>query len=98
MAGVQPLPPGCTHISCAHHRAVEYYAESVYPGNEFNFLGVKCGSLPELNAGLCPGESKPMGYAVPYNLKGNYFLKTNSKSPYGQNANRNFNKTICNDS
>lgn len=33
--GLQPLPPGCLSISCAHQRAPEFYAESVYPGQEF---------------------------------------------------------------
>lgn len=34
-----------------------------------------------------------MGYAVPKNLKGNYFLKTNDKSPFGENATRNVTPT-----
>lgn len=70
-------------ITCAHARAWELYAESVYPGNENVFQGVKCGSLSALNSGYCPGQKYAMGFAVPHNLKGNYFLKTNSKNPYG---------------
>lgn len=77
------MPPGCLTITCAHARAWEFYAESVYPGNENVFEGVKCGSLSALNSGYCPGAKYPMGYAVPHNLKGNYFLQTNSKKPYG---------------
>ncbi|XP_031628396.1 hepatic triacylglycerol lipase-like [Contarinia nasturtii] len=84
--GVQPLPPGCYSMSCAHQRAPEYYAESVYPGNENNFMAVKCGSLSSLISNFCPGNPVPMGYATPQNLKGNYFLKTNEVSPYGMNA------------
>lgn len=83
---MDPLPPGCLTITCAHARAPEFYAESVYPGNENNFLGVKCGSLSALNGNFCPGKKFAMGYAVPKNLKGNYFLKTNDKSPFGENA------------
>lgn len=93
IAGVQPLPPGCLDIVCAHLRAPEFYAESVYPGNENNFLGVKCGSLSALNGKFCPGTGYPMGYAVPKNLKGNYFLKTNNRSPFGLNSNQT--KPLC---
>lgn len=91
--GVTPLPPGCLDIVCAHLRAPEFYAESVYPGNENNFLGVKCGSLSALNGKFCPGKGFPMGYAVPKNLKGNYFLKTNSRTPFGMNSHNN--KPVC---
>lgn len=93
--GLYPLPPGCLSIVCAHGRSWEYYAESVYPGNENNFAGIKCRSLSALNANYCPGKSFPMGYAVPKNLKGNYFLKTNAESPYGLNAKKDF-MPMCN--
>lgn len=83
--GVQPLPPGCWTVSCAHARAWQYYAETVYPGFENNFLGVKCGSLSALKDGFCPGEWVPMGYAVPQTRKGNFFLATNDESWFGQN-------------
>lgn len=92
--GVQPLPPGCLTITCAHQRAPQFFAESVYPGNEYNFMGVKCGSLGALNAKYCPGRPVPMGYATPQNLKGNYFLKTRDESPFGLNATKDF-KPVC---
>lgn len=91
---MDPLPPGCVSISCAHARAPEFYAESVYPGYENNFLGVKCGSLTALKGNFCPGKKFAMGYATPKNLKGNYFLKTTDKSLYGENAPKNF-TVIC---
>lgn len=59
-------------------------AESVYPGNENNFLGVKCSSLTALKQNYCPGKKYPMGYAVPHNLKGNFFLSTKHNSPFGE--------------
>lgn len=93
--GVQPLPPGCYSIICAHLRAVEYYAESVYPENELNFLAVKCSSLSSYNAKYCEGPAYPMKYATPSYTKGNYFLNTNSEKPYGKSANKNF-KPNCN--
>lgn len=92
--GVQPLPPGCFDIVCAHTRAPELYAESVYPGNENNFLGVKCSSLFALNSNSCRGPAFPMGFATPQNLKGNFFLKTNDKGPYGLNAVKGF-QPVC---
>lgn len=84
--GVAPLPPGCLTIVCAHARAWEYYAESVYPGNEQNFMAVKCRSLSALSDGYCPGKSHAMGYATSKMLKGNYFLKTNAEKPFGENV------------
>lgn len=79
------LPPGCLTIVCAHLRAWEFYAESVYPGNENNFMETKCTSLTALNSKLCPGRPVPMGFNVNKRLKGNYFLKTNANAPFGEN-------------
>ncbi|XP_055296584.1 vitellogenin-1-like [Sitodiplosis mosellana] len=93
--GDNPLPPGCYSMSCAHQRAPEFFAESVYPGNENNFLGVKCDSLSSLNSKFCRTQSYPMGYATPHNLKGIFFLKTNEDKPYGLNATKNA-KPVCN--
>jgi lipoprotein lipase len=76
--------PGCLTIVCSHPRAWEYYAESVYPGNENNFMAKKCGSLKSYEINACSGQAIPMGYAVPTNSKGNFFLKTNDKSPFGK--------------
>lgn len=69
-------------------------AESVYPGNENNFMGVKCGSLTALSSKFCPGKKFAMGYAVPINLKGNYFLKTKGEAPYGESSKKE--KPVCN--
>lgn len=85
---MDPLPPGCLTITCAHARAYEYYAESVYPGNEHVFAAVKCPSLFALNSGFCRGRRVPMGYATPTNVKGDYFLKTDSEPPFGKNSKR----------
>lgn len=94
-SGVRPLPPGCLSIVCAHARAWEFYAETVYPGNEYTFMAVKCNSLPALNSGYCRGYKYPMGFAVPYNIKGNYFLKTKRHSPYGEESKR-AQEIVCN--
>ncbi|XP_065364958.1 vitellogenin-1-like [Calliphora vicina] len=85
--GLAPIKPGCNQFGCSHGRAFEYFTESVYPGNEENFLGVRCTSLTKLNDGFCNGPAFPMGYAVPRDLKGNYFSAVNADEPYGQNNN-----------
>ncbi|XP_031628395.1 hepatic triacylglycerol lipase-like [Contarinia nasturtii] len=87
--GVQPLPPGCLSISCAHQRAADFYAESVYPGSEHNFMAVKCGSFSSLSENLCTGREVPMGYATPHNLEGIFLLQTNAEKPFGKNATQN---------
>lgn len=95
MRRVDPLPPGCLSIDCAHGRSIEYYAETVYPGNENGFMAVKCTSMRALNAGHCRGRPQPMGYATPSTVKGSYFLKTNAESPYGLNS-VDPQKVVCN--
>ncbi|XP_055297238.1 vitellogenin-1-like [Sitodiplosis mosellana] len=86
--GVSPLQPGSFDVSSSHGRAWKYYAESVYPGNENNFLARECTSITALNNNNCLGPLIPMGYATPNTTKGNYFLNTNSKSPYGEHSRR----------
>lgn len=92
--GILPLQPGSYSVSSSHSRAWKYYAESVYPGNENNFLARECTSMTALNKGYCIGPLIPVGYATPKNIKGNYFLKTNSKSPYGENS-RMYYQPVC---
>lgn len=81
---------------CAHLRAPEFYAESVYPGFEQNFLAVECGALLTLNTHYCSKKAYPMGYATPQNIGGIFYLDTNEESPYGMNAPKDF-KPVCNE-
>ncbi|XP_017106534.2 vitellogenin-1 [Drosophila bipectinata] len=85
-SGLDPLPVGCYSVVCAHARSWEYYAETVFPGNERNFLATRCSSLTRLREFRCPGDSIPMGYAVPLTTKGSYFLEVNPTEPYGIHA------------
>lgn len=82
--GVNPLPPGCLTIICAHARAWEFFAETVYPANQNAFLATKCNSVTSLNSGKCAGKRIAMGYACPIGAKGNFFLNTNRKRPFGE--------------
>ncbi|XP_017112664.1 vitellogenin-1-like [Drosophila elegans] len=84
--GLGPLPVGCVLVTCAHARAWQYFTETVYPGNERNFLAARCTSLSGLRQSLCRSEEVPMGYAVPHNVKGNYFLEVRGNSPFGMNS------------
>lgn len=83
--GVVSVQPGCLDPSCSHARAWELYAETVHPGNENHLLAVKCNSVLSLDTGACPGKAIPLGFACPRTAKGNYFLKTNDKFPFGKN-------------
>lgn len=85
--GANPLPPGCLTASCAHIRSVEYFAESVYPGNAKNFIGLKCANWNDLKKLNCtPTDTTPMGYAVNEQKRGIYYVQVNRKSPYGKFA------------
>jgi lipoprotein lipase len=84
--GIVPLMSGCLTIFCSHSRAWEYFAETVEPRNKLNFMATKCGSLHSYEIKACSSTSIPMGFGCPSTAKGNYFLKTNSESPFGQNA------------
>uniref|UniRef100_A0A1A9X5J9 Lipase domain-containing protein n=1 Tax=Glossina brevipalpis TaxID=37001 RepID=A0A1A9X5J9_9MUSC len=81
--GLVPLVPGCLDIICAHERSWRYFAESIYPGNEYNFEAYRCNSLSGVEDGTCRYQSAFMGYSVANNIKGNFFLNVNGKSPYG---------------
>ncbi|XP_055298187.1 vitellogenin-1-like [Sitodiplosis mosellana] len=92
--GLFPHPPGCFTMICAHLRAADFYAESVYPGNERNFLSIECGALLTLNTHYCSKNEYPMGYALPQNIGGIFYLNTNEESPYGMNVTKDF-KPVC---
>lgn len=81
-----PIQPGCHSFGCTHSRSYEYYAETVYPGNENGFMSTICSSLRMLDFGFCEGERYPMGIACPTTLKGTLFLTTHSKAPFGLNS------------
>uniref|UniRef100_A0A1L8EB18 Putative vitellogenin-1-like protein n=1 Tax=Haematobia irritans TaxID=7368 RepID=A0A1L8EB18_HAEIR len=89
--GLDPLPPGCVSVTCAHARAWEYFAETVYPGNENNFMGARCTSLTRLREGKCPKQDVPMGYAASTKAKGSYFMEVQPEAPYGVKGNKNRN-------
>lgn len=73
--------PGCLNIKsigCSHNRAIEYFAESVYPLHSNNFLATLC---QDSNSSMVP-----MGFDTWNSAYGVYCLNTNSERPYGKNA------------
>ncbi|KAL5281059.1 hypothetical protein ACFFRR_004837 [Megaselia abdita] len=86
--GLNPIPKGCHSSVCAHGRAWEYYAESVYPGNEGSFLSTKCSSDESFQAKDCSGNQIPMGFAEKsLDTIGNYYLDVNEVAPFGRDHN-----------
>ncbi|CAL7940741.1 unnamed protein product [Xylocopa violacea] len=80
--------PGCsialTEIlnPCPHVRSYEFYAESVKNVNAF--IGIKCDDSEQFITSTCAkDETAIMGFDVPRNARGKYYLMTNSASPYG---------------
>ncbi|CAG7723479.1 unnamed protein product [Allacma fusca] len=78
--------PGCgidAFGTCSHSRCYAYMGESI--NNPNAFLACKCNSWDEYNKGQCVcNQSTHLGFHVPTNLRGNFYLKTNGQSPYSQ--------------
>ncbi|XP_017954813.1 vitellogenin-2-like [Drosophila navojoa] len=84
--GDDPIQNGCIFFECSHSRAIEYFAESVYPGQEQNFLASKCSSMENMRAKACSSSHSVMGYEVDKNATGIYYLEVNSKPPFGKHS------------
>ncbi|KAK7864083.1 hypothetical protein R5R35_002727 [Gryllus longicercus] len=70
--------------ACSHNRAPPFYAESII-NNEF--VGTLCHSYKAYKKGNCDHYPQAvMGEWTPAETAGNYYLKTNSKKPYGLGA------------
>lgn len=82
--GQYALQPGCWTIICSHSRAYEYFAESAYENNGKNFIATQCNSISALRNGKCTSKHIPMGIDTPHTARGNYYLETNKKAPYGR--------------
>lgn len=78
--------PGADNVVEASLRATRYYAESVRPGNERNFPAVEASSYREYKQNNGYGKRTYMGIATNYDIRGDYMLQVNSKSPFGRNT------------
>lgn len=80
--------------ACSHRRAWQYYAESIVPGNEYNFLPTSC--VLDDKTVNCDPENYPMGFAANASYKkGKFYLNANEECPYGQNRSNNSDKSVC---
>ncbi|ALC38226.1 CG34448, partial [Drosophila busckii] len=80
--------PGCNpaQLSCNHFRAGAYYAESIVSAR--GFWAQPCGDWLQYLTQRCSQYSERdyvlMGYFVPENASGSYFVSTNAQSPYAK--------------
>lgn len=84
--GPESVAPGADNVLEAALRATRYFAESVRPGNERNFAAVPASSKREYESNEGYGRRAYMGIATQYDLKGDYMLNVNEKSPFGRSA------------
>lgn len=79
--------PGCgISIRCSHEISVQYFAESVYPENERNFVGRQCRNLEELKAESCNGPKSIMGFGNTGVARGIHYVAVRSSPPFGEYA------------
>ncbi|CAB0011059.1 unnamed protein product [Nesidiocoris tenuis] len=95
--GGTPAQPGCDvekiveerrindYVACSHNKAWKYYADSVV--NPYEFMAVECKNVRDFERGVCKSNRETpafMGYAADNHLRGNFFLTTNDRAPYGR--------------
>jgi hypothetical protein len=76
--------PGCDlDVGCDHHRATEFYTESV---NSDRFLARQCESFDEIEAENCSGTEVVASLGGDYSktVRGVFFLETNAASPFAR--------------
>lgn len=80
--------PGCWEhgnpFGCNHHRAAEYFAESI--NSKIGFWGWPCSGFLAYLLGLCPPRYPAvlMGENVNKKSRGFYLVKTKAQSPYAE--------------
>lgn len=75
--------PGCLAASCSHHRAPEFFIESI---NQSNFFARRCTNLSSLHFDSCQGEIAMIGDPLNAlrNLRGIFHFTTNKKEPFAR--------------
>lgn len=70
---------------CDHARSWHYYAESV-ENEEPTFDSIRCENFSEFKALNCTDSESItyMGYYAPIDCSGEYYLQTNTKSPFSR--------------
>ncbi|XP_026485263.1 phospholipase A1 VesT1.02-like [Vanessa tameamea] len=75
------LQPNCLLQTCSHSRAWQMFGESVVTRDAFP--AVKCKDWDAFKSGNCLNEISYMGYGAKPDARGQYFLQTGGKFPYG---------------
>ncbi|XP_059223461.1 vitellogenin-1-like [Stomoxys calcitrans] len=85
--GLSPTRKGCgINIRCSHEISIQYLAESIYPGNELNFIGYQCEDYQDLARKTCSGPRSIMGFANAGRSRGMHYVPVRPESPFGANA------------
>ncbi|KAG6453420.1 hypothetical protein O3G_MSEX008166 [Manduca sexta] len=80
--GGGPNQPGCFMPSCSHLRAAEVYTESVMTPK--SFVGIRCQSWKHFQVNACEKDTYAvMGYGSSTTTRGEYYLRTMGRPPYG---------------
>jgi pancreatic triacylglycerol lipase len=78
------LMPGCgINMACNHHRATEFYTESI---SSNNFIARQCTDVSQINSQNCPGTGVTaiMGGDYAKSIRGVFFLETNAEAPFAR--------------
>lgn len=86
------IQQGCWSTSCSVNRAYQFYAKTVYPGNEYLFNATKCESAGLFRMGNCNNVTSqiPLGISTPTWARGNFYLTLTSPDlhvPHKQHCN-----------
>jgi hypothetical protein len=77
-----------------------YYAESLSRNDTVAFRAVPCKSYQAFTSNMCPilkgSFPSQMGFNVDKTSLGNFYLQTNSKSPFSRNVSGEFYRGILN--
>nr|XP_014101668.2 vitellogenin-1-like [Bactrocera oleae] len=84
---LRPFANGCMGVICSHMRAVDYYVEFLYPGNERGFIAKRCASWQHLRAEQCTGQNYAIG-SKDYHIRGGsiFAMDLNPRPPYGRGS------------
>ncbi|KAI4461544.1 lipase [Holotrichia oblita] len=74
--------PGCYIVVCSHNRACLFFTEGILSNN---FVARQCSSYTYYSLGLCRSNPQNvLGENVNFSVTGDFYLDTNSRSPYAQ--------------
>lgn len=72
------IQQGCWSTSCNKFPAYQFYAATIYPGNEYLFNATKCDSVSMFRMGNCNHEVvQSLGISTPNWARGKFYLNLN---------------------